>query len=81
MFAWAAASLAIGTLNGEHETYVNPMLWQNSIVEGSPPCSPQIPSLMLGLTTLASSIANLTNLPTPTWSSLANGSDSKIFFS
>ena len=42
--ACAAASLAIGTRNGEQETYVKPSLWQNSTEDGSPPCSPQIPT-------------------------------------
>src|SRR3989344_9294720 len=41
--ACAAANLAIGTLNGEQETFVRPILWQNSTEAGSPPCSPQIP--------------------------------------
>ena len=40
----------------------------------SPPCSPQIPSLMSGRVLLPSSAAILTSLPTPFWSSLANGS-------
>ena len=42
--ACAAASLAIGTLNGEQLTYVSPVLKQNSTEAGSPPCSPHIPT-------------------------------------
>jgi len=41
--ALAAASLAIGTLNGLQETLLSPMRWQNSTEAGSPPCSPQMP--------------------------------------
>src|SRR5207245_2346132 len=44
MRAWAALSRAIGIMNGEQETYVMPTLWQNSTDDGSPPCSPQIPT-------------------------------------
>ena len=74
ILACAAASLAMGTRKGEQDTYVRPILLQNSMVEGSPPCSPQMPSLMSGRVCLPSSAAILTNLPTPVWSSLANGS-------
>ena len=59
---------------------VSPALWQNSTLDGSPPCSPQIPSLMSGLVAFPRSAAIFTSLPTPFWSSLANGSLSKIFF-
>lgn len=38
MLACAAARRAIGTRKGEQETYVSPILWQNSTDEGSPPC-------------------------------------------
>ena len=41
--ACAAAKRAIGTRYGEQETYVNPTRWKNSILTGSPPCSPQTP--------------------------------------
>ena len=44
IFACAAASLAIGTLKGEHDTQSIPTEFKNSIVSGSPPCSPQIPT-------------------------------------
>ena len=81
MFACAAASLAIGTLNGEHETYDSPMLWQNSTDSGSPPCSPQIPNFILGLVCLPNVVAHCMSLPTPFWSTCANGSLAKIFLS
>ncbi len=55
--ACAAANLAIGTRNGEQDTYVKPTLWQNSTDEGSPPCSPQIPSLIFGRVALPFSAA------------------------
>src|SRR5438094_8599322 len=48
MRACAALSRAIGIMNGEHDTYVMPTLWQNSTDEGSPPCSPQMPILRSG---------------------------------
>src|ERR1035441_5013349 len=46
--ACAAARLAIGTRKGLQLTYVRPRRWQNSTEFGSPPCSPQMPSLMSG---------------------------------
>jgi hypothetical protein len=59
--AWAAASLAIGTLKGEQLTYVKPALKQNSTEAGSPPCSPQIPTLRSGLVARPFSTAILIN--------------------
>ena len=47
ILACAAASLAIGTLNGEQLTKSRPIMWQNSTELGSPPCSPQIPTKRL----------------------------------
>src|SRR6516162_11388975 len=46
--ACAAASRATGTRNGEQLTYVSPIRWQNFTESGSPPCSPQMPSLISG---------------------------------
>lgn len=46
---------------------------------GSPPCSPQMPSLMSFLTDLHLSTAICTNCPTPSVSNVWNGSFSKIF--
>ena len=45
MEACAAARRAIGTRKGEQLTYVSHALKQNSTEAGSPPCSPQIPTL------------------------------------
>ncbi len=51
--ACAAASRATGTRKGEQLTYVSPMRWQNFTESGSPPCSPQMPSLISGRVLLA----------------------------
>ena len=61
----AAASLAIGIRYGDAETQLRPNLWKKSIDFGSPPCSPQIPSLIFGLTFLPRFVAFSINLPTP----------------
>ena len=42
-----------------------PTWWQNSTDDGSPPCSPQIPTLRSGRVLRPRSIAILTNWPTP----------------
>src|SRR5450759_1570713 len=47
--ARAAARRAIGTRNGEQDTYDRPARWKKSIESGSPPCSPQTPVLRPGL--------------------------------
>lgn len=52
--AWAAAGRATGARLGEHNTSFKPMLWQNSIEAESPPCNPQIHSLIEGFTSFAS---------------------------
>lgn len=72
--ACAAARRAIGTRKGEQETYVSPSLWQNSTDDGSPPCSPQMPRCISGRVAFPSLTAICMSLPTPSWSSLANGS-------
>jgi hypothetical protein len=46
--ACAAASLAIGTRKGEQETQSSPVRSQKAMEAGSPPCSPQMPSLRPG---------------------------------
>src|SRR4051794_34506473 len=46
--ACAAARRATGTRKGEQLTYARPIWWQKTMLDGSPPCSPQIPSLMSG---------------------------------
>jgi hypothetical protein len=56
-------------------------LWKKWIDEGSPPCSPQMPSLMSGRAFRPFSTAMATRPPVPTVSIEANGSRSRIFFS
>ncbi len=46
----AGASLAMGTRNGEQLTEVSPSEWQKSMLFGSPPCSPQMPTSSVGRT-------------------------------
>ena len=65
MRAWAALSRAIGIMNGEQETYVMPTLWQNSTDDGSPPCSPQMPTLRSGRVRRPRSMPIRINSPTP----------------
>ena len=55
--AWAAASRAMGTRKGEQLTYCTPASWKKATEAGSPPCSPQTPSLMEGRTALPFSTA------------------------
>jgi very-short-patch-repair endonuclease len=46
---------------------------QKAIEAGSPPCSPQMPSLMSGRVSRAALAAIFTSSPTPSWSSETNG--------
>src|ERR1022692_1619896 len=62
--ACAAAKRAIGTRKGLQLTYVRPRRWQNSTELGSPPCSPQMPSLMSGRVWRPFSTAIFINSPT-----------------
>jgi len=58
-----------------------PARWQNSTDEGSPPCSPQMPTLSLGRVFLPRAMPISIISPTPSWSSTANGSFGSSFFS
>lgn len=63
--ALAADNLAIGTLKGEQLTYSKPIIWQNSMDDGSPPCSPQMPSLISGLVSFPLDAAIFIKRPIP----------------
>ena len=54
-------------------------LWQKMTLSGSPPCSPQMPTLRSGPGAPAALVADLINWPTPSWSSTWNGSRGRIF--
>ena len=71
--AACAARRARGTRNGEQETYLRPRSWQNSTDARLPPCSPQMPILISGLTEQARSTPIFIRSPTPRTSSVSNG--------
>src|SRR5918995_1431333 len=52
-----------------------------AIGTGSPPCSPQMPSVRSGLASLPVQAARRTSQPTPGWSIVSNGLRSTIFVS
>ena len=55
-----------------------PLAWKNAIESGSPPCSPQTPSLRPGRALRPSQAPIRTSWPTPGVSSVSNGERSKI---
>jgi Tol biopolymer transport system component len=83
--AWAAARTA-NAPTGHAErgaadvVEAEPVLWQNSMLDGSPPCSPQMPTFTEGCPSRAAALldAHLTSWPTPVWSSDWNGSTGRI---
>ena len=58
-----------------------PEWWKKSIESGSPPCSPQTPSLRSGLALRPSHAPMRSICPTPGVSIVSNGERSKIFMS
>ena len=53
-------------------------MWKNSIESGSPPCSPQMPSLRSGRASRPTHAASRTSQPTPGLSIVSNGERSMI---
>src|SRR5438874_3805387 len=54
-------------------------MWKNSMLSGSPPCSPQIPSSRCGFASRPFSTAICTSWPTPSRSSVWKGLTGRIF--
>ena len=53
-------------------------MWKNAIDSGSPPCSPQIPSLSDGLASRPTQAPSRTSQPTPGLSIVSNGERSRM---
>ena len=53
-------------------------MWKKSIDSGSPPCSPQMPSLRPGWASRPTQAASRTSQPTPGLSIVSNGERSMI---